>query len=60
MDKDCLTVPVVTYVLKLEEGKYYVGKSWNLNNRLGQYFTGRGSKWTKKVQASSNITSGAR
>ena len=40
-------VPVVTYVLKLENDKFYVGKSWNLNMRLGQHFTGKGSKWTK-------------
>ena len=47
MDDNCLTVPCVTYVLLCEKGKYYVGKSHNLNNRMGQHFTGKGSKWTK-------------
>jgi predicted GIY-YIG superfamily endonuclease len=37
----------VTYVLKLEEDKWYVGLTTNLNQRLTQHFTGDGAKWTQ-------------
>jgi predicted GIY-YIG superfamily endonuclease len=38
----------VTYVLELENGCYYVGKSKTLHKRLTQHFTGDGAaKWTK-------------
>lgn len=35
------------YVLELEGGKYYVGKTKNANLRIGQHFDGDGSEWTK-------------
>lgn len=35
------------YVLQLENGKYYVGKTDNIEKRLKQHQTGRGSSWTK-------------
>jgi predicted GIY-YIG superfamily endonuclease len=37
----------VTYVLKLECGCYYVGKSKSLNKRLNAHFSGDGAKWTQ-------------
>ena len=36
------------YVLKLEGGRYYVGKTDNLKKRLEQHARGNGSAWTKK------------
>jgi len=36
------------YVLKLENGKYYVGISENLNKRIGQHMASQGSKWTRE------------
>jgi cellular nucleic acid-binding protein len=36
------------YVLKLQNNKYYVGKSTNPNFRLEQHFNSNGSVWTKK------------
>jgi predicted GIY-YIG superfamily endonuclease len=36
-----------TYVLRLQDDKWYVGKSTRLNERLSQHFSGNGSKWTK-------------
>src|SRR6185503_3268988 len=36
------------YVLELEEGKYYVGKTKNTDLRIGQHFNYDGSAWTKK------------
>lgn len=36
-----------TYVLELENGKFYVGKSRYLKERLCQHFSGNGSIWTK-------------
>lgn len=38
------------YVLELEEGKYYVGKTKNSNIRIGQHFNGNGSEWTKRYK----------
>lgn len=35
------------YILALENDKYYVGKSNNIEKRMKQHFTGRGAKWTK-------------
>ena len=35
------------YILELEGGKYYVGKSHNLESRLHSHFSGRGAAWTK-------------
>ena len=37
-----------TYLLKLENNCWYVGKSESITTRLKQHFTGKGSAWTKK------------
>jgi hypothetical protein len=39
-------MPII-YVLKLQGGKYYIGKSQNHKNRIDEHFNGRGSEWTK-------------
>lgn len=39
---------VRVYALKLEDEKYYVGKTENLNFRIDQHFNSGGSAWTKK------------
>lgn len=36
------------YVLKLEDGRYYVGRSDNLDIRIQNHLNGNGSEWTKK------------
>lgn len=36
------------YVLQLSSGKYYVGKTKNIFNRLLQHKQNKGSKWTRK------------
>jgi hypothetical protein len=41
---------VYIYVLKLEKGKYYVGKTTNPQFRLEQHFNVKGSSWTKKYK----------
>jgi predicted GIY-YIG superfamily endonuclease len=38
------------YVLKLEGGRYYVGKSDNIINRYQQHLNGNGSAWTRKYK----------
>jgi predicted GIY-YIG superfamily endonuclease len=38
------------YVLKLEGGKYYIGKSNNVMNRFQQHLNGTASAWTKKYK----------
>jgi len=38
------------YVLRLEGGRYYVGKSDNVMNRYQQHLTGNGSAWTRKYK----------
>ena len=44
---DCRMTPLLTYVLQLENNKYYVGISWNLNLRIAEHLQGLGSKWTR-------------
>ena len=50
--KDTIDVYVMSglsiYALKLENGKYYVGRSYNVPKRLNQHYNGEGSVWTKK------------
>jgi len=38
---------VTIYVLSLELGKYYVGKTEHLDNRIMEHIQGTGSEWTK-------------
>lgn len=39
------------YVLKLTDGKFYVGYTINLENKLVAQFNGKGCKYTKKYRA---------
>lgn len=39
---------VCIYVLQLEQGKYYVGKTSNPSFRLADHFSSNGSAWTMK------------
>ena len=38
------------YVIRLEGGRYYVGKSDNVHKRYQQHLNGSGSAWTKKYK----------
>ena len=38
------------YVLRLEGGKYYVGRTKNSSQRIEQHLLGEGSAWTNKHQ----------
>lgn len=38
------------YILRLTDGKYYVGKSANIKHRIDQHLVGDGSVWTKKYR----------
>jgi predicted GIY-YIG superfamily endonuclease len=38
------------YILNLENGKYYIGKSNNIANRVQQHIEGDGSVWTRKYK----------
>lgn len=38
------------YILKLEKGKYYVGKTHNIEKRFQQHLDGDGSLWTSKYK----------
>jgi len=38
------------YILELEQGKYYVGKTNNPHFRLESHFNSNGSEWTKKYK----------
>src|SRR5665648_271205 len=39
---------IEVYVLKLKEGKYYVGQSTDADSRIKAHFNGSGSAWTKQ------------
>ena len=49
--KQFVNIPVVkismVYVLELEDNKFYIGFSKDVNHRLYQHFSGNGSIWTK-------------
>lgn len=38
------------YILRLEGGRYYIGKSDNVMNRYQQHLNGSGSAWTRKYK----------
>ena len=38
------------YILELEDGKYYVGKSIDPIQRFEQHASGEGSAWTRKYK----------
>lgn len=40
----------VIYLLKLEQGKYYVGRTDHMENRWKAHTSGKGSLWTKKYR----------
>jgi len=42
-----IIVSPIVYVLELEDEKYYVGITYNLNIRLAQHIGGTGAKWTR-------------
>lgn len=41
------------YVLRLKGGKYYVGKSANIEQRLQEHFDGKAAEWTRKYKPQS-------
>ena len=41
---------VTIYILELEEGKYYIGKTSNIDLRIEQHNELYGSEWTKKYK----------
>ena len=43
------------YILKLRAGKYYIGKTKNIEKRYEEHLTGTGSGWTKKYKPLSLI-----
>jgi predicted GIY-YIG superfamily endonuclease len=45
---------LIIYALLLVEGKYYVGKTYNLDLRFQEHNSGYGSEWTKKIQTKFN------
>jgi len=45
------------YVLSLEGGRYYVGKSQNIYSRYQEHLNGNGSSWTKKYRPVSLVKS---
>ena len=47
--KPLILCPVI-YVLECEEGKIYVGITYNFNLRLAQHLAGEGAKWTRKYK----------
>jgi len=42
-----ILVPPMIYVLELENKKWYIGITYNLNIRLAQHIGGSGAQWTK-------------
>jgi|TARA_Y100000389_G_scaffold202413_1_gene247611 predicted GIY-YIG superfamily endonuclease len=47
MDTSPVIVQPMIYILELENDKYYVGITTNMNYRWGQHKQGMGSNWTR-------------
>jgi predicted GIY-YIG superfamily endonuclease len=45
------------YILKLNAGKYYIGKTKNIEKRWDEHIAGNGSGWTKKYKPISLVKS---
>lgn len=45
-----MSKPVCIYIIKLENNKYYIGKTSNPKFRLDQHFNSSGSAWTTKYR----------
>ena len=43
------------YILKLQQGKYYVGKTDNLEKRKQQHINGTACSWTKLIYIKNKI-----
>ena len=44
---DVICVPKLTYALELRGNKFYVGITYNLNQRIAEHTQGDGAKWTR-------------
>ncbi len=38
------------YVLKCQQGKYYIGETYNREKRINDHFNGSGAEWTQKYK----------
>ena len=47
LKRNKLSEMVYIYVLRLEQGKYYVGRSDTPLKRIKEHFKGKGCRWTK-------------
>jgi hypothetical protein len=57
MIKFDFTTPFYLYVLKLIQGKYYVGITKNIIARVSQHKKGKGAEWTKLYKPISIVES---
>jgi predicted GIY-YIG superfamily endonuclease len=46
----CISTMTNIYILRLEGGRYYIGKSDNVSARYKQHCDGEGSAWTRKYR----------
>ena len=44
---ESVTISPMVYVIELEQSKYYIGITMNLNMRYAQHEEGSGAGWTK-------------
>ena len=52
-----IMVPRMTYVLELVRGKYYVGITYNINQRIAEHMQGQGARWTRLHKPTGKILS---
>ena len=50
IDKSPVDMTTTIYVLRLEEGRYYVGKTNDVQRRYEEHLNGHGSAWTRKYR----------
>ena len=52
-----IMVPRMTYVLELVHGKFYVGITYNVNQRVAEHMQGQGARWTRLHKPTGKIIS---
>ena len=54
---DVILVPRLTYVLELTHSKWYVGITYNVNQRVAEHMQGHGARWTRLHKPTGKIIS---
>ena len=52
-----IMVPRMTYAIELQHNKFYVGITYNVNQRIAEHMQGHGARWTRLHKPTGTILS---